>query len=95
MAKVVSGDLFSLECGRGNHESQGASPAQYCLLDKCEEDVCVEGALMSLIQDHDTILGQIWVHEALSNQDSVSHVFDLSLFTRLVFESDGVSHLRA
>ena len=63
------------------------------LLHQPEENVCVYGTLVGLVQHDDGVLGEVIVHQTLSQEHPVCHVLDDSLWTGAVFEANGVADL--
>ena len=69
------------------------SPASI-YLEESEEDVCVDGALMSLVQHDDRVLTQLLVQQRLSQQHAICHILDHCLWPCAVLEADGVADLQ-
>jgi hypothetical protein len=53
------------------------------------------GALVSLVQDDDTVVVELVVQQALPEQHAVCHVLDVCRRARAILKTDGVAHLEA
>jgi len=63
------------------------------ILDQPEEDVGVEGSLVSLVDDHDAVARQVRLGQEFSEQHSVRHVLEQRPLRRAVLEPDAVADL--
>lgn len=64
------------------------------LLEQPKQHVCVDRALVSLVQDDDAVVLKLIVQQALAQQHAVGHVLDVRRGAGAVLETDGVTDLR-
>lgn len=62
-------------------------------LDHAKEDISVNGALVSFIQDHDCVAQKQRVSNCLSQQHAIGHELKLGFWGCHVLESYRVAHL--
>lgn len=65
------------------------------LFEQAKQHICVNGALMSLIQDDDTVVLQLIIQQALTQQHTIRHVLDVCLRAGAVLKADGVANLHS
>ena len=75
------------------HTNTHRQTASTDMLHETEENVCVDGSLVGLVQHDDLVLQQISVDQTLPQQHAVRHVLDLRLRAGAVLKADGVAHL--
>lgn len=64
------------------------------LLEETEQNISVDGSLVSFVQHDYGVLAQLGVDQTLPQQHTVCHVLDYRLRACAVLESDGVTHLQ-
>lgn len=69
------------------------SKRQEAHLDETEEDIGTQRPLVSFVNDHTRVTSQIRFGQEFPQKHTIRHVFDLSLVTRAILESNGISNL--
>jgi len=88
------GELLAVHGGAGDQELElGPKPGD--VLDKSEEHVGVQGALVRLVYDEHTVRVEVGLAKELAQQHAVGHVLDERPLRGAVLEADGVAHLLA
>ena len=58
-----------------------------------EQNICIDGPLMCLIEHNDRILTKVLINEGLPEEHTVSHVLNKSFTWGMILEPDGIPHL--
>eukprot|EP00982_Pelagococcus_subviridis_P016282 31468-Pelagococcus_subviridis.AAC.13 len=74
-----------------DHELQRRLPRPHEELQEAEQDVRVQRALVRFVEDHDAVLREARVFEALAQQRAVGDVLDPRVASGAVLEPDGVA----
>ncbi|MNR05908.1 hypothetical protein D3C85_1219590 [compost metagenome] len=90
----MAGEALGIYGGRGDDHLEIRAPWQQ-LLEVAQDEVDVEAALMSLIDDDGVVLGQHAVVLDLRQQDTVSHQLDMGLLAHLIGKAHLVAHVLA
>ena len=59
------------------------SPGPNSSLDNTKENICGDSSLVSLVQHHPGVLGQVWVHHCLPQQHAVREKENLDKYDKM------------
>jgi hypothetical protein len=83
---------LTVQCRTSDNQFQASFSCDNGLLDQREQNIRIERPLMRLVQNDHIILAQQRITETLSDQNSISHIPQLSIPTRFIIEPDRVAH---